>query len=223
MSDRSGSIHPDILKVQQRRQGYVTTGDLQRDQQRELRTRQEPIIDPNDTLVYAPGLDLVPGFQKGDGTLTHALVSSRGIGRYLGRAAPRLTAIELGWRVTTIAATVTYAEVAIATSEDLDLYGGNTLTTLEAIDSTANVTGTGRRSSLFQNLGEVNFGAHLWAWFVVQATTPPILRGGLPNECGLMIEKSGSARPSVNTPSVMTESSTTTNDIWIAVRQVQST
>lgn len=217
-------VHPDITKWQQRSSGVSSSGDVRRSSRQAQRFRDEPIVDPDDQINYPLGLELPPGFQKDAGTLTYAPVSSRGFCRYLGRAVPRLASIDLGWRVTTAGGVPTYAELAIAISEEPEIFPTDqTFQVIQYVDIATAVQSAARKITTFADFEQVNYGSHLWAWMVIQAGTPPVLRGGTPAECGVLMEKSGSARPSTNSGvNGWAEAGTATNDVWYVIKQRQA-
>jgi hypothetical protein len=213
----------DIDRYVRERQGLKTPGDREAERAADIRYRRD-IKRRSD--VYPLGTELAPGFNKGDASLTFQPTSSTGYARYIGRAVEALESVEILYRVTTIAATVTYAEWGLVSSEDLTIATGlttNTMTTIGYDDISADIVGTGRKLSVIEDFAPPNVGLHLWLLLTVQATTTPILRGGVPQECGLMLSKAGSARPSTLAANAdFTEVSTATNDVWFAFRQVQA-
>lgn len=213
----------DIDKYIRERQGMTTPGDRNAERESDIRYRRDQkVIEYTRPL----GTELPVGFNKGDASLTFQPTSSTGYARYLGRAVPRLASVEILYRVTTGAASVTYAEWGIVCSEDLVLDTGltdNELTTIGWVSIASDITGTGRKKATIEDFEAPNAGLHLWALLVVQATTTPILRGGVPQECGLMLSKAGSARPSTMAANAaFTEVSTSTNDVWFAFRMNQA-
>jgi hypothetical protein len=213
----------DIDRYVRERQGLKTPGDREAERAADIRYRRD-INRRSD--VYPLGTELPVGFNKGDASLTFQTTSSTGYARYIGRAVEGLQSIMVLYRVTTIAATVTYAELGLVSSEDLVPEFGladNTMTTIGWEDISADIVGTGRKIAVIEDFAPPNVGLHLWLLLTVQATTTPILRGGVPQECGLMMSKVGSARPSALAENAaFTEVSTATNDVWFAFRQVQA-
>lgn len=201
-----------------------TDGDRDAERYEDIRHRRDEKVIENDRPL---GIELPVGFNKGDASLTFQPTSSVGYARYIGRACPRLEAVEIIYRVTVIAATVTYAEWGLCVSEELDPASGlatNTMTLVPDawVSIASDIVGTGRKLAMLTDFEQPNPGAHLWLLNTVQATTTPTYRGGVPQEAGLMMSKSGSARPSTLAANAdFTEVSTSTNDIWFAVKQVQ--
>jgi hypothetical protein len=213
----------DIDRYVRERQGLKTPGDREAERAADIRYRRD-INRRSD--VYPLGTELPPGFNKGDASLTFQPASSTGYARYIGRAVEGLQSLMVLYRVTTIAATVTYAELGLVSSEELVPEFGladNTMTTIGWEDISGDIVGTGRKIAVIEDFAPPNVGLHLWLLLTVQATTTPILRGGVPQECGLMMSKAGAARPSTLAENAaFTEVSTATNDVWFAFRQVQA-
>lgn len=221
--------HPDHETYRERRLNQPTIGDTRRYVDQLNRRRQEPVADPQaNPDIYAAGISLPPAYSKGDGTQTFTPVSSTGYARYIGRAVPRLQEVDVLYRVTTIAATVTYAEIGLAYSETPLLAAGlsdTTLTKLSAesyADISAAILTTGRKLASISDFAAPNPGSYLWLILTIQATTPPILRGGIPSEAGVLMSKAGSARPSIlGENAAFSEVSTATNDIWLPFTMIQ--
>lgn len=221
--------HPDHETYRDKRLRITTPGQASRLLTRGTRRRQEQVETPGDRVDFPIGIDLPPGFSKGDGAQTFTPVSSTGYARYIGRAVPRLQAVNFLYRVTTLAATVTYAEFGLCISETPQIATGladNTLTLVDPeawLDVSGVITATGRKLGTIDQFNPVNHGAHLWLLFVVQATTPGAYRGGVPQECGLLISKAGAARPStMGANAAFIEVATSMNDLWLPTQQIQA-
>lgn len=216
----------DIDRYVRERQRLSSPGEREAERQSDIRNRRDQKAIENDRPL---GIELPVGFNKGDGSLTFQPTSSTGYARYIGRAVPHLEAIKIIYRVTVIAVTVTYAEWGLVISEDFEPASGlatNTMTLVPDawVDIASDIVGTGRKLATISDFEQPNPGSHLWLLNTVQASTTPTYRGGVPQECGLMMSKAGSARPStLATNAAFTEVSTSTNDIWFAVKQVQAT
>jgi hypothetical protein len=220
---RPDNLHPDIVKWSQRAAGISSSGDVKRQERQTRRFRPLAIEDPDSHPIYPLGVEVVTGFQRDTAATAFNMVSSRGYCRYIGRAIPRLSSIDIGWRVQTVGSGITYAEIAIATSEEPEIFPTDQyFQTVQSIDIALSVLSAARKITTFSDFEQINVGAHLWVWIVVQGT-PPVLRGGVPAECGLLMEKSGSARPSVNSGSTgWSEVSTAKEDVWLVVKQRQA-
>lgn len=220
--------HPDHEKYRDRRLNLTVDADIKKQIDRERRFRRQPIEDPQDHPEYPPAINLPIGFSKGDGAQTFQPVSSTGYARYIGPAPPRINTLKVMYRITTAAVTVTYAEIGLCFSEFPDLASSivsNTLTLVPDawVDIASVITAGGRKLATISSIGEVNVGAHLWILLVVQATTTPVMRGGIPQEAGLMMSKAGSARPSTLAPNApFDEVATSVNDIWLPHSIIQS-
>jgi hypothetical protein len=222
MTDRSRA---DIERYIRQRTGVTTPGELGRAVET-MRRYRDPETGNTDHEVRPLLMEMPPGFQKGDGTLTNLLVSSTGYARYIGRAVPRLQAVRAVYHVTTIAATVTYAEVGLCVSDAPALVAGGAdveLTTIGYWDAATQITGTGRKTVILDDFERPNAGVHLWLVITVQATTPPTLRAGVPDFGGFLTSKAGSARPSTMAANaVFAPVLTTVNDLWWVVQQIQA-
>jgi hypothetical protein len=219
------SARADVERLIRSRLGQTTEGDRAR-QFDELKRYRRPEVSDSDHEVRPLLMELPPGYQRGDGTLTNLLVSSTGYARYIGRAVPRLQAVRAVYHVTTIAATVTYAEVGLCVSDAPALVAGGSdveLTSIGYWDAATQITGTGRKTVILDDFERPNAGVHLWLVITVQATTPPTLRAGVPDFGGFLTSKAGSARPSTMAANaVFAPVLTTVNDLWYVVQQVQA-
>lgn len=215
----------DVERLIRQRTGVTTPGERDQRIDRVIRYREgEP---DTDNAIYPVGMNLPPGFSKGDGTRVFTPASSTGYARYIGRAAPNLQSVDLLWRVTTLGAAATYAEWGLASSEEPVLGASltlNYLTTIGYTDIAASVTSVGRKLTTIGDFAPVNAGVHLWLIFTHQGSTGLVLRGGLPQEGGMMLSRVGSsARPSAMAASTQfDEVATTLEDIWIVVKQNQA-
>lgn len=215
--------HPDHERYRDKRLRILSANDADRRIDQVTRRRQTPIEEPQyQTGIYAHGLELPPLFSKGDGAQVFTFTSSTGYARYIGRAVPRLREVDVFYRVTTIAATVTYAEIGLCISEEPVAAAGLGDTTLTMVgpnawvDISGPVTSTGRKLAQITDFQAPNPGSYLWLLMVQQATTPAIMRGGIPQEAGAMMSKAGSARPSVLVDNAaFSEVATSVNDLWL--------
>lgn len=214
----------DIARYVQERTGVRTSGRI--GQRLDHLARYGERDTDQDNVIRPLGLELPPGFQKGDGAQIFTPSSSAGYARYIGRAVPDLQAINLLWRVTTAGAAPTYAEWGLASDDGPQIAASlsvNYLSTIGYTSVASDVTGIGRKLTTIADFPPVNAGVHLWLIFVHQGATGLVLRGGVPQEGGFMLTKSGAARPSnMAANSQFDEISTSTNDLWIVVQQVQA-
>lgn len=120
-----------------------------------------------------------PGFMAVSGADVTTLGSNETAARYLGQTLRDLTSVTLAMHVATAAATITWAEVGIATSAAPVI--GNTgllnLTRAGSVSVAATVASTGAKTVTVPI--SVPAGTHLWALYGSQATTPYQLRAGL--------------------------------------------
>ena len=212
----------DIERYVREHTGITTGGERDRriDLLSRFRDEEEPAV-----TVQVPGFGTPPGFQKGSGTSIFTPASTAAYARYIGRAIPQLNTVNILWRVTTLGAAATYAEWGLCVSEEPVLAASLTLNYLTAIgytDVASDVTSTGRKSTSITDFTGGIDGAHLWAVFTHQGSTGLVLRGGLPQEGGLMLVRVGSdAKPSTGfVGSQFDEVTTSLEDIWCIVQQV---
>jgi hypothetical protein len=138
------------------------------------------------------------GIDAANLTAVKTLTSASTFAYYLGQAQAAYTSITLRYRVTTATATITWAEVGIASSPQLTIGGAASLTTRGYIDASGtNHLGvsTGIKSSAVAVTG-VSAGMHLWAMFGNNATTAAVLRGALADDIQSGFFQSAAVRPS---------------------------
>jgi hypothetical protein len=99
---------------------------------------------------------------------------------YLGRVMTAITTIDVLTRVTTLAATITWAEVGVFKGAPV-VNGNASLTRLGFTNVAATFNSTGIKKTTV-SLSEVTPGDELWLAFGSQATTPFQLRGGLADD-----------------------------------------
>jgi hypothetical protein len=114
-------------------------------------------------------------------TAVKTLTSNSTFAYYLGPAPLAYSSITLRYRVTTASATITWAEVGIASSPQITIAGAASLTRLGYTDVAAIINSTGQKSTAVAVTGVVP-GMHLWALFGNQATTAAIVRGALADD-----------------------------------------
>ncbi len=108
---------------------------------------------------------------------TRSITSTNTYAVYLGRAPRALTSLSLRYRVTTGAATITWAELAIAKGA-VNIGGGPTLTVVGYADVSGVVTGTGQFTTAVNvSAGQtINEGDDVWALYGNNASTVTVLR-----------------------------------------------
>jgi hypothetical protein len=124
------------------------------------------------------------GIDAANLTAVKTLTSNSSFAYYLGQAQAAYSSITLRYRVTTAAATITWAEVAIASSPQITIGGAAALTTRGYIDASGTShlgVSTGIKTSAIAVTG-ISAGMHLWAVFGAQATTAAVVRGALADD-----------------------------------------
>ena len=122
-----------------------------------------------------PTIWMGPQFPLCEASTTLAPTSQTAYAVYLGKAPQALTAMTLRWRVTTLAATITYAELAIATGNPsidspgvrLTMCGFTSVSTPVATPAIYNTQITGL---------SISEGEGLWGVYAIQATTVGAIR-----------------------------------------------
>lgn len=139
------------------------------------------------------------GFDAANLTAVKTLTSNSSFAYYMGQAETAYSTITFKYRVTTAAATITWAEVAVASSPAITIGGAASLTTRGYIDASGTShlgVSTGIKTSAVSVSG-ISPGMHLWAVFGAQATTAAIVRGGLADDIQSGFYQSAAAtRPS---------------------------
>jgi len=172
-------------------------------------------------LAAVPSVLMNPAFASANLTSVRTTTSAVAYAVYMGRAPRSLTTVKLRLRVTTAAATITWAEVAIATGS-INIGGNPTLTVRGYTDVSAVVNSTGLKSiDIAVSTGQaINEGDDLWAIYGAQATTVLVVRAqSIADDLQVGLQASLSNRPSTNvgvTQSYTVESATTTA-AWLAL------
>ena len=138
------------------------------------------------------------GIDAANLTATKTLTSTSTFAYYMGQAQAAYSSITLRYRVTTASATITWAEVGIASSPQVTIGGNASLTTRGYIDASGTShlgVSTGIKTSAISVTG-ISAGMHLWAMFGNQATTAGVLRGALADDIQSGFFQSATARPS---------------------------
>lgn len=213
----------DVERFLRQRTGITTGAERDARIDQIVRFRRD---ETGDTEIRPVGMNLPPGFSKGDGTKTFTPASSTGYARYIGRAVPRLQSVQFLWRVTTAGAAPVYAEWGLAVSEEpvmTDSLTLNYLTTIGWTDVAGSLGSTFRKMTTISDFGQVNAGVRLWLIFAQQGSTGLVLRGGGAQEGGFLLSKAGAAQPSTMAIGAQfDEVATSLEDIWLVVKQVQA-
>jgi len=136
----------------------------------------------NTIIAPAGNPNLFVAIDAANLTAVKTLTSNSSFAYYLGQAQAAYTSISLRYRVTTAAATITWAEVGIAYSASpVTLAGNATLTRLGYTDVSGTINSTGLKTTAVTVSG-IYPGMHLWALFGNQATTAAVLRGALADD-----------------------------------------
>lgn len=156
------------------------------------------------------------GMDAANLTAVKTLTSNSTFAYYMGPAPLAYSSITLRYRVTTAAATITWAEVGIAYSDGpVTIAGAATLTRLGYTDTSATVNSTGQKSTAVSVSGVVP-GMHLWALFGAQATTAEIVRGALADDLQSgFFQSRATTRPStMGAATVFAVEGATTVPVW---------
>lgn len=134
------------------------------------------------------------GFNAANITGTRTITSTNTMAQYLGKAEYAYTSCQLRYRITTAAATITWAEVAIA-SGTFNLGGNQTLTTRGFTDVSGSINSTGLKQTTVALTG-VTAGMDLYALIGNQAVTAAVVRAGLGDDITTGFASAAVARPS---------------------------
>jgi hypothetical protein len=167
-----------------------------------------------------PSVLVPPTYANAALTGTKTLTSGTAFAVYLGKATKPVTAVSLRYRVTTAAATITWAELAIAKGA-INIGGNPTLTVVGYADVSAVINSTGQKSTTVNvSSGQtINAGDDLWAIIGNNATTAGVVRAAtIADDIQVGTQGSVASRPStiVGTPTAFTIESATTLQAQIA-------
>lgn len=134
--------------------------------------KSAPLNSPNYSSVL-----MCPAFSTANLTGTRSITSTNSYAVYVGKAPRSITSANVRYRVTTGAATITWAELALATGS-INVGGNPTLTVRGYADVSGTVTGTGQfTTSVSVSAGQaINEGDDLWCIYGNQASTVTVLR-----------------------------------------------
>lgn len=156
-----------------------------------------------------------PLFATANLTTAKTITSNSTFAVYVGRAPKPLASATIRLRVTTAAATITWAEVALATGA-INVGGNPTLTVRGYVDVSAIVNSTGQKSiSWTAASGQtINEGDDVWLLIGNQATTALAVRAqSIADDTQVGVQASLATRPSLNvgaTQAYTIEGATTT-------------
>lgn len=142
---------------------------------------------------------LAPGFQCASLTATKSLTSTNTFAVYIGKAERAYASITFRYRVTTAAATITWAELAVARGVPV-VAGNPQLTVLGHADVSAVINSTGQKTTSVNVASGQGITAGDDLWFLIghQATTAAVIRGGLADDLQAGFQAALATRPSLN-------------------------
>lgn len=158
---------------------------------------------PKTSAMNSPNYGSVlmsPAFATANLTGTRSITSTNTYAVYVGKAPRAITSANVRYRVTTGAATITWAEVAIAKGPVV-VGGGPTLTVVGYANVSGTVTGTGQfTTSVTVSAGQaINEGDDLWVLYGNNATTVTVLRAqSIADDLQVGVFAWLSTRPSTN-------------------------
>jgi hypothetical protein len=150
--------------------------------------------------IAVPAYLMAPHFATANLTTTKTITSTNTFAVYLGRAGRSLAGVPVRYRVTTAAATITWAELAIAKG-DVVLGGNPTLTVVGWANVASVVNSTGQKSTAVNvSAGQsIDTGDNLWALLGNQATTAAVVRAqSIADDLQVGFQGSAVMRPSLN-------------------------
>lgn len=169
-----------------------------------------------------PAINLGPGFSTASLTGVKTITTANSFARYMGKAPRPLTSVAMRYRVTTAAATITWAEVALA--KGVPVLGGNpSLTVVGHIDVSAIINSTGQKSTTITvaSTQSISEGDDLWLLIGNQATTAAIVRAqSMADDLQVGFQASAASRPSliVGASTSFTLESATALAAWVGIQ-----
>ncbi len=155
------------------------------------------------------------GFNAANITTVRTITSTNTYAFYLGRAEYSYSQCTLRYRVTTGAATITWAEVAIA-SGTFAIGANQSLTRRGHVDASGSFASAGIKSNVIGLTG-VTAGMDLYALLGNEASTAVIMRGGLADNLQTGFASAAVARPStMSANTTFTLASDTDAQLWLA-------
>lgn len=162
-----------------------------------------------------------PFFASANLTTAKTITSNSTFAVYLGRAPKAITSAQVRFRVTTAAATITWAEVALATGA-INVGANPSLTVRGFADVSAVVNSLGQKTvSVSASAGQtINEGDDVWLLIGNQATTALAVRAqSIADDLQVGVQGSLATRPSLNVGNAQTYTieSATTAAAWAAL------
>ncbi len=173
------------------------------------------------TVAPVPSWVRAPHFATNNLTATKTLTSGSCFAVYLGKAPYALSQVRVRLRVTTAAATITWAEVAVAIG-GVNVGTNPSLTVLGYSDVSAVINSTGQKTVLVSaSAGRlIAAGADVWVVIGNSATTAGVVRAqSIADDLQVGVQASVAQRPStiLGTPTVFTIEGATTLAPWVAL------
>jgi hypothetical protein len=165
-------------------------------------------------LYQAPNAVNMPAFfAASNASTTLSLTSTNCYCVYLGRVERNFSNINVAYRITTAAATITWCELAIY--KGTPTLGSNaTLTRLGYTDTSGSWQSTGQKNTAVSVAGNLAAGDDIWAVFSNSATTVAVVRAGLADDInGGFFQTVTNKRPSTNS-SLSGTIDSSTSMIW---------
>lgn len=177
----------------------------------------------SDLIVAAPipAMHNSPIYASANLTATKTITSTRSFALYMGKAPRSLTQVQMRNRVTTAAATITWAEVGLA--KGAPALGTNpTLTMVGFADVSATFNSTGQKSTTINVSASqsVSAGDDLWLVIGNQATTACVVRAqSIADDLQAGYQASVVGQPSllIGVPTSFTLESATTLAAWLTM------
>lgn len=168
-----------------------------------------------------PAIRMAPTFANGGIATTKTITSTNSYALYMGKAGSALTSIKVRYRVTTAAATITWAEFALAKGAPVAA-GNPTLTVVGYADVSGVINSTGQKTTTINVSGGQSVAATDDIWLLVgnQATTAAVLRGcSAADDLQTGAQASAAQRPSliVGTATAYTLEGNTAAAAWLAI------
>jgi hypothetical protein len=173
------------------------------------------------TVAPVPSWVRAPHFATNNLTATKTLTSGSCFAVYLGKAPYALSQVRVRLRVTTAAATITWAEVAVAIG-GVNVGTNPSLTVLGYSDVSAVINSTGQKTVLVSvSAGRlIAAGEDVWVVIGNSATTAGVVRAqSIADDLQVGVQASVAQRPStiLGTPTAFTIEGATTLAPWVAL------
>lgn len=173
------------------------------------------------TMAPVPAWNVAPGFSTANLTSTKTLTSGTIYARYMGKAPRALPEVRARLRVTTAAATITWAEAAIAKGS-ISVGTNPSLTVVGYLDVSAIINSTGQKTlTIPVSSGQtISAGEDVWLVIGNSATTAGVVRAqSIADDLQVGWQASVAQRPSLILGSAVTFTieGATTLAPWLAI------